>query len=38
MNRGEHRVRIALGKFNVARRDLDDMRTTRIGAGLQRAN
>ena len=32
----KHRVRIALGKFNVARHDLDYMRSTTIGAGLDR--
>src|SRR3954466_13818317 len=36
MDRGEHRVRIALGKFNVARHDLDYMRSTTISAGLDR--
>jgi hypothetical protein len=36
MDRGEHRVRISVGKFNVAGRDLDHMRTTTISAGLHR--
>ena len=36
VDRNEHRVRIALGKLNVTRRDLDHMRTTRIGARLCR--
>jgi hypothetical protein len=34
VDRGEHRVGIALCKLNVAGRDLDHMRTTTIGAGL----
>jgi hypothetical protein len=33
VDRGEHRVRVAIGKSNVTGRDLDRMRPTTISAG-----
>jgi hypothetical protein len=36
VDRGEHRVRIAIGESNVTGHDLDHMRPTTISAGLSR--